>query len=85
MLIEVWAEGEIDIDNDNLSAPENFMVEGQKEASQIIFQYEFGYNELCLRRMDQCRSTRAWLNPGVTGGVDIIFTRLQLFELFPPK
>ena len=35
--------------------------------------------------MDQCRNTRAELHPGVTGGVDIIRTRLQLFGLFPPK
>ena len=35
--------------------------------------------------MDQCRNTRAELHPGVTGGVDVIRTRLQLFGLFPPK
>ena len=35
--IEVWAEGEIDIKNDNLSVTETFFVAGQKETAQSIF------------------------------------------------
>ena len=45
-VIEVWAEGEIDIDNDNLSAPDNFPVEVQQEAAQSILYDEFVHNWL---------------------------------------
>ena len=49
--IEVWAEGEIDIENDNLSAPESLVVAGQNETAQSISKDDFCYNELCLRRI----------------------------------
>ena len=43
-VIEVWSEGEKDIDNYNLSVPYNFFVVGQKEAAKSILEDEFGYN-----------------------------------------
>ena len=71
-VIKVCSEEYIDIDNNDLPAPDNLLVVVQQESAHSIFECEFFQNGLCYRSMDQCMNTRAYLPPGITGGVNVI-------------
>ena len=81
--IEVRIEEDISINNDNLPAPDNLQV--PEVAANSIFNNKFDHNLFLHTRMYNIMDLTVELLPSVAGGIDIITTRLHIFELVTPK
>ena len=81
-IIEVWSEGGINIDENNLTEPQIYLMVGQQATENIIIKDDFCYYGLCYSIMQHCRNIIVKPLLVLKGGVDIIPTSLHIFYIF---
>ena len=72
------------VDDDNDPLPENvpeLVMDGDEQETPKVLEEEFGHEGICYRRMAGGMNAKARIN----GSSNIMWTRLQLFEMFLPK